>query len=61
MNGAIDIMSSNTTIVKQNQVAMLNEGRTELASGIYNADHETPYYDNFTFASHFYEPDTGDT
>lgn len=61
VNRAIDIMSRNTTIVKQDQVALLNEWRTELENGIYAADYENPYYDNSTFASHFYDPDTGKT
>ncbi|MGS2751548.1 phospholipase C [Bacillus zanthoxyli] len=61
VNRSIDMMSRNTTIVKKNQVALLNEWRTELENGIYNADHENPYFDNFTFASHFYDPETGST
>ncbi|MBO1626949.1 phospholipase C [Bacillus arachidis] len=61
VNRAIDIMSRNTTIVKQDQVTLLNEWRTELENGIYAADYENPYYDNSTFASHFYDPDTGKT
>lgn len=61
VNCAIDIMSRNTTIVKQNEVAMLNEWRTELESGIYDADHKNPYYDTLTFSSHFYDPDTGNS
>jgi phospholipase C len=57
VNRAIDIMSRNTTLVKQDQVALLNEWRTELENGIYAADYENPYYDNSTFASHFYDPE----
>lgn len=52
-------MSRNTTLVKQDRVAQLNEWRTELENGIYAADYENPYYDNSTFASHFYDPDNG--
>jgi phospholipase C len=59
MNRAIDIMSRDKTIVKRSQVALLNEWRIEVERGIYDADHENPYYDNYTFASHFYDPDTG--
>ncbi|MEW4153344.1 phospholipase C [Bacillus thuringiensis] len=59
VNRAIDIMSRNTTRVKQDQVVLLNEWRTDLESGIYSADHENPYYDNSTFVSHFYDPDDG--
>ena len=55
VNRAIDIMSRNTTLVKQDRVALLNEWRTELENGIYAADYENPYYDNSTFASHFYD------
>ncbi len=36
-------------------------GVTELENGIYAADYENPYYDNSTFASHFYDPDNGKT
>ena len=54
-------MSRNTTLVKQDRVAQLNEWRTELENGIYAADYENPYYDNSTFASHFYDPDNGKT
>ena len=54
-------MSRNTTLVKQDRVALLNEWRTELENGIYAADYENPYYDNSTFASHFYDPDNGKT
>ncbi|MGX5390143.1 phospholipase C [Bacillus thuringiensis] len=61
VNRAIDIMSRNTTRVKQDQVVLLNEWRTDLESGIYSADHENPYYDNSTFVSHFYDPDDGST
>lgn len=61
VNRAIDIMSRNTTLVKQDRVAQLNEWRTELENGIYAADYENPYYDNSTFASHFYDPDNGKT
>ena len=35
VNRAIDIMSRNTTLVKQDRVALLNEWRTELENGIY--------------------------
>ncbi len=41
-------MSRNTTLVKQDRVALLNEWRTELENGIYAADYENPYYDNST-------------
>ncbi|WIY62214.1 phospholipase C [Bacillus arachidis] len=61
VNRAIDIMSQNTTVVKQNETALLNEWRTDLEKGIYSADYENPYYDNSTFASHFYDPDSGKT
>ncbi|MEB4838753.1 phospholipase, partial [Paenibacillus jamilae] len=42
VNRAIDIMSRNTTLVKQDRVALLNEWRTELENGIYAADYENP-------------------
>ncbi|CAM4349301.1 phospholipase C [Bacillus manliponensis] len=61
VNRAIDIMARDTTVVKENEVALLNEWRTDLEDGIYTADYENPYYDNSTFASHFYDPDTDDT
>ncbi|WP_242222379.1 phospholipase C [Bacillus cereus group sp. BfR-BA-01380] len=61
VNRAIDIMSRNHTIVKPNETALLNEWRDDLENGIYSADHEKPYFDNFTFASHFYDPDTQKT
>ncbi|EMA6343817.1 phospholipase CerA [Bacillus cytotoxicus] len=61
VNRAMDIMSRNTTIVKQEQLALLNEWRTDLENGIYSADYENPYYDNSTFTSHFYDPDSGKT
>ncbi|PEZ06433.1 phospholipase [Bacillus sp. AFS018417] len=61
VNRAIDIMSRNTTIVKPNETALLNEWRADLENGIYSADYENPYYDNGTYASHFYDPDTGKT
>ncbi|MED2764844.1 phospholipase C [Bacillus thuringiensis] len=61
VNRAIDIMSRNTTLVKQEQVTLLNEWHTDLENGIYDADHENPYYDTSTFASHFYDPDDGTT
>ncbi|PRD03312.1 phospholipase, partial [Bacillus sp. MYb56] len=58
VNRAIDIMSQNTTVVKQNETALLNDWRTNLEEGIYSADYKNPYYDNSTFASHFYDPDS---
>ncbi|MGE6964175.1 phospholipase C [Bacillus thuringiensis] len=61
VNGAIDIMNRNTTIVKQDNMAILQEWRTHLENGLYVADHENPYYDSGTFASHFYNPDTDST
>ena len=45
VNRAIDIMSQNTTVVKQNETALLNDWRTNLEEGIYSADYKNPYYD----------------
>jgi phospholipase C len=59
VNRAIEIMSRDTKMVQPNHMKLLNEWRTEVERGIYTADHENPYYDNYTFASHFYDPDTG--
>ncbi|PEA54667.1 phospholipase [Bacillus pseudomycoides] len=58
VNRAIDIMSRDKTVVKPNETALLNEWRDDLENGIYSADYENPYFDNGTFASHFYDPDT---
>lgn len=54
-------MSRNTTIVKQENLALLQQWRTHLENGLYVADYENPYYDSGTFASHFYNPDTDST
>lgn len=61
VNRVIGIMSRNTTLVSQDQVALFNEWHRELKNGIYAANHENPYYDTSTFVSYFYDPDDGIT
>jgi len=61
VNRSIEVMAQNKTVVQPNEISLLNEWRTDLEKGIYSADYDNPYFDNGTFASHFYDPDTGGT
>ncbi|MGM0865428.1 MAG: phospholipase C [Bacillota bacterium] len=61
VNRAIEIMERNETVVQPNEIELLNQWKKELERGIYTADWENPYYDNYTFTSHFYDPDTEGT
>ncbi|EIT84269.1 phospholipase C [Fictibacillus macauensis ZFHKF-1] len=56
---AMEIMANNKDVVKPGEVEQLKQWQSDLEQGIYDADHANPYYDNATFASHFYDPDTG--
>lgn len=56
----IDIMSR-SSVVKSNELTLLNQWRSDLEQGVFDADHMNPYYDNGTYCSHFYDPDTGKT
>lgn len=36
----------------------MEQYRQDWEQGLYDADHMNPYYDSYTFTSHFYDPDT---
>lgn len=56
----IDILSR-SSMVKSNELTLLNQWRSDLEQGLYDADHVSIYNNYGTFTSHFYDPDTGKT
>lgn len=61
VNRSIDILERNQAIVQPKQMILLQQWKHEIERGLYQADFENPYFDNHTFASHFYDPDTKGT
>jgi phospholipase C len=59
---AIELMQRNVgSPVEQSELDLLKKWQRDWEQGLYDADHKAKYNDHFTFASHFYDPDKGQT
>ncbi|WP_242319054.1 phospholipase C [Bacillus cereus group sp. BfR-BA-01349] len=61
VNRSIDILEYDYRLVQRWQVEIIKQWKYELEQGLYQADYKNPYFDNYTFSSHFYDPDTKET